>query len=227
MSDADLRRQGPSGDGGEQRVGAMLGGGIVGLRPPPGEEEEEDSRAESWPIGIRGVLAILFGAVALANPSATAVGLVFVFAIWAFIDGIFAIAVAVRRGRCGLDWGWFAFEGIVSLAAGAVAVAFPGLTLLTFVILVGVRAVLLGALMLGGAVAWPAVHSRGLQSLTGIVSLLFGVMLLWHPLVGGLALVWTIGIYALVIGAMLLAVALGLRSAHGPRFPTQERLPAT
>jgi uncharacterized membrane protein HdeD (DUF308 family) len=216
MNDTDVLPQGPGID--------------PTNRPnPPGafQGEGDGPHPDSWPIGFRGLLAILFGAVAIANPPATAVALLLVFAAWAFVDGAFALAVAVRRGRAGLDWGWMAFEGLVSLAAGAIAVAYPGLTLLAVVVLVGIRAILLGGLIFGGALAWRGMHSRWLQALTGVVSLLFGAMLLWHPVVGGLALIWTIGIYAIVVGAMTVAVALRLQRTHGPRFPshTQQQVP--
>jgi uncharacterized membrane protein HdeD (DUF308 family) len=225
MNDTDLTPQGPGIEGPMNRAnppGAMFQG-------ESGESGETDgAHPDSWPIGFRGLLAILFGAIAIANPPATAVALLLVFAAWAFVDGAFAMAVAVRRGRAGLDWGWIAFEGVVSLAAGAVAVAYPGWTLLAVVLLVGIRAILLGGLIFAGALAWQGIHSRWLQALTGIVSVLFGAMLLWHPLAGGLALIWTIGIYAIVFGAMLVAVALRLHTSHGPRFPShaQRHAPA-
>jgi uncharacterized membrane protein HdeD (DUF308 family) len=171
-------------------------------------------------------LAIVFGMIALTSPWATAAGLVVLFSAWAFIDGVFALAAAVRRARAGLRWGWFVFEGLVSLAAGAVAILFPAWTLLWLVIVVAVRAILLGGLMVGAAFSWNGIHSRWLQGITGAVSLVFGVLLLWRPLVGGLALIWTVGIYAIVFGIMSFTLGLRLHALPGPTFPPHARATA-
>jgi uncharacterized membrane protein HdeD (DUF308 family) len=52
-----------------------------------------------WAVGIRGVIGILFGLVALFLPGATMLSLVLVFAAYAFVDGVFAIVSAVRAAR--------------------------------------------------------------------------------------------------------------------------------
>jgi uncharacterized membrane protein HdeD (DUF308 family) len=154
------------------------------------------------------LLAILFGIVALAAPGTTAIAFVAVFAVWAFVDAAFAFAVAVQRGRAGWRWGWFAFEGIVGVAAGIAAISYPSITLVVLTVVVALRALLLGVLTIGAALTWKDAPWRWLYGLTGVVSTLFGILLLWHPLVGALALVLTIGIYALVSGVFLLVLSI-------------------
>jgi uncharacterized membrane protein HdeD (DUF308 family) len=151
---------------------------------------------------LRGVLAVAFGLIALANPGATAAALVIVFAIWAFVDAGLAIAAAVRRGKDGRPWGWFAFEAFVSIAAGIVALVYPAITMLALVVVVALRALFLGVLMIAYAIKGKDMPSRWLRLITGVVSVVFGILLFWRPLVGAMALVWTIGIYAVVFGMM-------------------------
>jgi uncharacterized membrane protein HdeD (DUF308 family) len=151
---------------------------------------------------LRGILAVAFGLIALANPGATAAALVIVFAVWAFVDGGLAIAAAVRRGQDGRPWGWFAFEAFVSIAAGIVALAYPAITMLALVVVVAIRALFLGVLMIAYAIKGKDMPSRWLRLVTGVVSIVFGVLLFWRPLVGAMALVWTIGIYAVIFGIM-------------------------
>jgi uncharacterized membrane protein HdeD (DUF308 family) len=67
---------------------------------------------------------------------------------------------------------------------------------------VAVRALFLGVLMIAHAFSWKDLPARWLRLVTGIVSVVFGVLLFWRPLVGAMALVWTIGIYAVVFGMM-------------------------
>jgi uncharacterized membrane protein HdeD (DUF308 family) len=187
--------------------------------PGPAKIGWPDPAKTGWSIALRGVLAVVFGIIALASPRIAAGAFVIVFAIYALVDGAVALSTAARRGRAGLHWGWFLFEGLVSLAIGVLALVYPGMTLLLLVLFVAIRALVLGILEIGGAIGWKGIESRWLLGITGVVSLLFGLVLLWNPLAGGLALIWVIGIYAIVFGAMLIALGLhvhGLdRHLHG------------
>ncbi len=55
------------------------------------------------------------------------------------------------------------------------------------------------------------IQNEWLHGLSGLVSLLFGLMLLIQPGAGALALVWVIGIYAVFFGILLLALAWRLK----------------
>jgi uncharacterized membrane protein HdeD (DUF308 family) len=104
-----------------------------------------------WAIAIRGVLGILFGLVALFLPGATMLSLVLLFGAYAFVDGVFGIISAVRAARQGERWGLLVLEGIVDIATAAIAFFWPGITVVAFVLLVAVWAILTGALMLAAA----------------------------------------------------------------------------
>jgi uncharacterized membrane protein HdeD (DUF308 family) len=173
---------------------------------------EHGAAKAGWSIALRGVLAIIFGIIALTSPRIAAAAFVVVFAIYAILDGVVAFSTAARRGRAGLHWGWFLFEGLVSVAAGVLSLVYPGMTLLILTLFIAIRALVVGMLEIGGAIAWKGMDSRWLLGITGVVSILFGLVLLWNPAAGTFALIWVIGIYAIVFGAML--VALGLR-VHG------------
>src|SRR5208282_4885940 len=86
-----------------------------------------------WAIGIRGVVGILFGLVALFLPGATMLSLVLLFAAYIFVDGVFGIVSAVRAARAHERWGLLVLEGLVDIAVAAVAVLWPGITVVAFV----------------------------------------------------------------------------------------------
>lgn len=165
-----------------------------------------------WAIAVRGVLGILFGILALIFPGATILSFVLVFAAYLLVDGVFAIIAAVRAARRRDRWGLLTFEGIANIAAAVIAVLWPGLTVLAFVVLIAAWAIVTGVLMLGAAFRLNIQHGRWWLALSGAASLVFGILLILAPLAGAIVLTWWIGAYALVFGAALLVLAFRLRS---------------
>jgi len=168
-----------------------------------------------WAVALRAVFAIVFGIIALFSPQTTIQALIFLFAIYMFADGIAAITAAVRAVARHASWGLLALEGVVDIVAGVLVLALPGLTVLVFTTLLGIWAVVSGALLLFAAVRWPMQHGRWLLALSGIVSIVWGVLLYLSPITGAVVLTWWLGGYALVFGFILLFVALRLRGQHG------------
>lgn len=173
---------------------------------------ESTARQAGWAVALRGVLAVIFGVIALRSPGAAASAFVIVFAIYAFADGILDFVLAGQLGRAGQRWGWYLFEGIATIAVGVIALAYPTVTLVALVLLVGIRAITVGIFELVGAFSWEGLESRWLVGITGVLSILFGILLLASPAAGGLALLWMIGVYAIVFGTMLFALGLRLLS---------------
>ena len=165
-----------------------------------------------WAFVIRGVLAVLFGIVALFLPGAAMLSLVLLFSIYALVDGIFAIASAVRAAQRHERWGLLILEGVVDILAAVAAASWPGLTVVVFVFLVAAWALLTCGLMLAAAFKVDADHGRWWMVLGGAVSVLYGAALVIAPLVGALVLTWWIGAYALVFGIAMLVLAFRLRA---------------
>ena len=165
-----------------------------------------------WIFALRGVLGIIFGLIALFMPAVTMLSLVLVFSAYMLVDGACAIASGVRAARQGERWGWFIVEGLVNLAAGVVAFLWPGLTVLVFVLLIAVWALLSGGLMLGAAFRLDADHGRWWLVLGGVASIVYGALLVIAPIIGAVVLTWWIGAYAIVFGVALLVLAFRLKS---------------
>ena len=181
---------------------------------------ESTVRQTGWAVTLRGVIAVIFGIVAIRSPNIAAQAFVIVFAVYAFADGILDFVLARQLARGEQRWGWYLVEGIASIALGVAALAFPGVTLLTAVLLIGLRAIVLGVLDLVTAFSWEGFDSRLLLGITGVLSIMLGILLLGSPAAGGRALLWTIGVYAMIFG--LLLFSLGLRMLGAPR--REERL---
>ncbi|WP_380873783.1 membrane protein [Sphingomonas sp. DBB INV C78] len=165
-----------------------------------------------WAFAVRGLLGVLFGVVALTFPGATMLSIVWLFGAYAIADGIFAIIGAVRSARAGEQWGSLALGGVVDIGAGIVAFLWPGLTVVVFVLLIAVWALVSGAFMLAAAAKVDADHGRWWLILGGVASLAYGALLLIAPMTGALVLTWWIGAYAIVLGVAFIFLAFRLRA---------------
>jgi uncharacterized membrane protein HdeD (DUF308 family) len=171
-----------------------------------------------WAVAIRGLLGIAVGAIAFVMPAATMLALIFLFAAYMLVDGVFAIVAAVRAARQRDRWGLFVLEGVADIAAGVIAVLWPGITLVAFVFLVAAWAIVSGSLALMAAFRLNIEHGRWWLVLGGAASVIYGILLIVAPLIGALVLTWWFGAYALVFGIALLvwSVRLKARLANHP-----------
>jgi uncharacterized membrane protein HdeD (DUF308 family) len=165
-----------------------------------------------WLIALRGVLAVIFGLIALIMPAATILALVLLFSAYMIVDGAFAIYAAIRAGRRHESWGLLLVQGIASLAAGVLAFLWPGLTVLAFVLLIAAWAIVSGCIMF--AAAFATENGRGWLALGGIAALIYSVLMIVAPLAGAVVLTWWLGAFALVFGAALLVLSWRLRSRY-------------
>lgn len=178
-----------------------------------------------WVLALRGAFGILFGALALMWPQLTLLTLVALFAAYALLNGITAIAGAIRNRKKDDDWWVLLLLGIVSAGAGMVALVNPAVTALVLVLVIGANALVTGVLDLVAAVRLrKAIEGEWMLALSGLASIAFGAIVFFAPEAGALATVWLISLYAFVTGALLLLVALRARSvatgrelAHGER----------
>ena len=174
------------------------------------------AKAVWWLVLLRGIFMVIFGIIALVSPGIALLTLVWLFGLYAILDGIAAIVIGVRtRGEP--HWVWTIVQGVVSVLAGVIAFAWPGVTVLAilFVIafwsIVGGIAEVVESFMMRkrGSEGW------GWMLAAGIVSVLFGVVLLASPGAALITLLWLVGAYAIVFGVIIIVWAVRLRRAVG------------
>jgi uncharacterized membrane protein HdeD (DUF308 family) len=161
-----------------------------------------------WAVALRGIVAIVFGIVALVFPGVTLVSLALVFGAYAFVDGVFAIVSAF--GHRGREAVWYVLDGVLGIAVGVATFFFPGITAQALVFLVGLWAILTGIFEVVAGFELP-VSRDWLLALAGVLSIVFGVLVFANPGSGAVAVVWLIGIYALVFGVTMLVFGIRLR----------------
>jgi uncharacterized membrane protein HdeD (DUF308 family) len=166
-----------------------------------------------WLIALRGVLAIAFGILTFFWPAFFWGVVVALFAIYAFLDGVFALVAAFTGHRQASQWWALVLEGLVGIGIGIIALVWPGLTGLALLYLIAFWAIFTGVFEVVTAIRLrDVIRGEWALGLSGALSIVFGVVLMLMPAAGALAVAWLIGTYAIVIGVLLLAVALRLRT---------------
>ena len=166
-----------------------------------------------WALVLRGLAAILFGILTFIWPGVSLYTLVLLFGVWAVVNGGFIVAAGVRAARGEQRWGWLVFEGVASIAAGVLAFIWPDITALALLILIAAWALVSGVAEIATAIRLRKyIRGEWLLALTGVLSIAFGVLLLLFPASGALAVVLWIGAYAIVFGALMVALGFRLRS---------------
>jgi uncharacterized membrane protein HdeD (DUF308 family) len=185
----------------------------IGSTPPTANRNELNVPLVRswWLIALRGVLAIVFGIIALVVPGATILALVLLFCAYMLVDAAFSFVAAIRAAHSREPWGLLTLQGLASLAAGVIAFIWPAIPIIAFVLLIGAWAIVMGSLLLGAAFRVDNSHGRWWFGLGGVVSTLYGVLMIIAPMIGAIVLTWWLGAFAIVLGAMLLVVAFRLR----------------
>ena len=166
-----------------------------------------------WAVLFRGIVAVVFGVVTFAAPGISLAVLVLLFGAYAFVDGIFGIASALRRRGESDHWGLLLLEGMAGIAAGVVTMFWPGLTAFVLLYLIAAWAIVTGAFEVAAAIRLRKIISgEWLLVLSGLASVGLGALLVAYPGPGALAFVLWIGAYAAVAGVLLIALAFRLRS---------------
>jgi len=183
-----------------------------------------------WMLLLNGICAIIFGIMAFAWPGMTLLTLVAIFGVFCLADGVTAIGSSFSAHHTtGKPWGHMLLIGLLSIAAGITAFLWPGITVVTLLLVIAFWAIIRGIFEIIVALKLrKLIENEWLLILAGIVSILFGVMLITRPGVGALAMMWLIGAFAVFHGFLLVALSFRLRavkqlsalSGSLPRLPT-------
>jgi uncharacterized membrane protein HdeD (DUF308 family) len=170
-------------------------------------------KSSSTSLILIGVLAIIVGIIAIVWPGVTVLALVYLFAIYAFIAAILQGMRAFSSRTAGPVFGHLLLA-LVDLAAGVIAIAWPGPTAYVLVLIVGIWAFVGGFFEIFAAFqSGETAGGRTLFVLSGLVSILFGIVLFSHPGVGALTLALLFGLFSLVYGVSQIVMGVHVRQA--------------
>jgi len=165
-----------------------------------------------WVLLLRGICAIAVGIITIASPGITLLALVTLFGIFALVDGVAGIVLGIRGEPDGTIWWTMFFLGVLSAAAGILAFAWPGMTAMVLLAIIAASAILRGIFEILAAIRLrKEIDDEWVLGLSGLLSLVFGILLWVRPGEGALAVVLLIGAYMMALGVMAVALSLRLR----------------
>jgi uncharacterized membrane protein HdeD (DUF308 family) len=165
-----------------------------------------------WVMLLRGLAAIVIGIIAMGMPGITLLALVALFATFAIIDGLFGMVLGFRGEADGTVWWTMVLLGLLSLAAGVVAIFSPVWTLWVLATIIGVSAIIRGAFEIYAAIRLRhEIDDEWILGLSGAMSVLFGLLIVWRPGAGLIAIALLIGAYMMALGVFGVALSLRLR----------------
>lgn len=165
-----------------------------------------------WMLVIRGILAVLFGVLAIIVPGITLSLLVIMFGAYVLVEGAINIYIAFRTRQLYAHWWIGLLEGIAGVSVGILTFIWPGITGIILLYLIAAWAIITGILEIAVAVQLrKEIESEWMLGFTGVLSVLFGVLLLISPVSGAVAVSWLIGSYAFIFGISMVALGFRLR----------------
>jgi len=162
-----------------------------------------------WALGINGLFAIAAGVVILGWPGISLYALTILFGAWTAANGVVGLAAALS-GMTTQARGWLALSSLLSLALGIAVILWPSISTLALLYVIGAYAIALGVFAVIGAFYLPMDGGdTALMVLSGLVSILFGVVVFAKPGAGALVTLALIAAFALVTGITEVVVAIG------------------
>jgi uncharacterized membrane protein HdeD (DUF308 family) len=163
-----------------------------------------------WAFVLQGVLAIAVGIAAFVVPGPTLAAFILVFGSYAFVTGVFEMVGGLSMSG-GPKWS-LVVGGIAGIAIGVIALISPASTALAVTLLVGIYSIATGVARTAAANVFGNFRENWPLGLSGLVSVIFGALLIASPGAGVLAVLWLVGFYAIFAGVTAIAFGLQLRS---------------
>ncbi len=173
----------------------------------------EKAVAELWWIGlIQGVLAILFGIAALFWPGLTLQTLVYLFSAFILVWGVAEIVGGLLGMRHRSNWWLSLVFGLIGLGVGVYLVRHPNVTFSTLILIVGFTLIVRGLIDIVSALIDEGTATyKTLNVIIGLAAIVIGIIVLNSSVAAGVAFVWVLGLYALIMGPLMVAISFDVK----------------
>jgi len=180
-------------------------------------EFDETSKKAWWTLVVGGIISVIFGFVAMIWPGITVGVLALLLAVFLGVYGVLDIVRSLRRFKDSF------LSGALTLILGFLEVGVSvfllrhvgsGLAVATLALLVAISFIVRG--VIGLVLAFDSTSSNGtrwLNGAIGILAIVDGLVIVWYPVAGVTAWVWVVGMFAIIAGAMEIAIGFMAKDA--------------
>jgi uncharacterized membrane protein HdeD (DUF308 family) len=175
-----------------------------------------------WHFAVRGVLAILFGVLALVWPKSAITALVLLFGAFVLVDGIVAVVSGIQLRQSFKYWWALLLEGLTGIAIGIMTFIWPNAAALALLYFIAIWAILTGVFEIVAALEFRnLIPGEWATFIAGLLSIVLGILLFVSPSAGAIGLIWAIALYAIAFGIMEIVFAVRLRGLGRELEPKQ------
>ena len=165
-----------------------------------------------WAYVVRGIFAILFGILAYAWPGITLATLIIFFGVYVLMDGILLVIKTIGNWGERDDRWLLLLEGLLGVGIGVMTLVVPGITAVVLTFYIAAWSLATGVLEIAAAIRLrKEIENEWWLILSGVVSILFAILLMVFPGAGALGLIWLIATYAIIFGVILIIAGVKLR----------------
>jgi uncharacterized membrane protein HdeD (DUF308 family) len=166
-----------------------------------------------WLLLLRGIVFLLFGIIAIGWPLMTFITLTYIFALYIIFSGIFNLIHGIMGTHHGHRY-WFLtiIVGIFEIGVGAYAFNNPLINIAALTLLIGFTFIIRG--VFETIAAFDDIYGnthKTLLAIGGVLGIIAGIIILKYPIAGGLAFTWVLGVYALIVGSIFVALSMMAR----------------
>ncbi len=169
-----------------------------------------------WLFLIRGILAILFGVLALLKPGLTMEALLLYIGAWFLVDGVFRLFAAFSSNTPKDDKWLVGIGGALGILLGILTFTSPLATGLAILMFIAAWAIIGGGFEIYTALKLRhEIEGEWLLVLLGAISILFGIYCVYAPLVSAVGITMALGLFALAIGVFNIIFAFKIKGFAG------------
>jgi uncharacterized membrane protein HdeD (DUF308 family) len=165
-----------------------------------------------WVLLLRGLVSIGFAVLIWMQPAITLKAMIILFGAFALVDGVLGVWTAFSSRKDRNNWWVLMLWGLVGIGIGIITFVAPAVTALALLFYIAIWAIVTGVLEIIAAVKLrKEIQGEWLLGLAGLLSLVFGILLIMHPGAGVLAVLWLVAAYALILGVLMVILSFKVR----------------
>jgi uncharacterized membrane protein HdeD (DUF308 family) len=165
-----------------------------------------------WLLLLRGLLAVAFGILLFTRPSISVAILITFFGAYSLVDGVFSAYSAVSQRRQHEHWVLMLVGGLCGIAIGLITFYSPGITAIVLLFYIAIWSIIIGTSQIIMAVKLRSeIKGEFWLGLAGLVSVLFGLYLIYNPGAGILSVIWVLAAYAVLFGFLMIALSFRVK----------------